>query len=870
MAGFLRAPLLLFRFPATLLAVLVASLLLAVAGAASPLFVSSAGNAAFQREIASDEGRIPAFEIRKPSAVVDDIVGYRDAVVRRYLDLPGLGEPIRAGVGSLGDVSVPNGAGGRLDIRVMTRQGAFDHVEVVEGGEGEGVWLSDRVANVLGIHAGDPIVVARLGDAGFRTRVTAVYHDLYLAPSDPYWTPFTGIIFPADPDDSPPPSFLLVSERTFNELQPRLNDRAEFVWDVPLEGVTSLDEARVLAGRLRRLGGTLSDETTQLGAALASARYQTPIPTYVESADRTVTAILTPIETISLAGRGVAMAVVIAAGVYVVRRRRVEFALLAARGVSPARLGVRVAVEALIAVAAGGAAGIAAAVGLVAALGPGTFTRDSIEEAATAAAFGAGAALIAIGVSAAASVRGLEGAETRRTRGVVSRIPWEVIVLTLAAAALYEAVLRGGAPLVDARGTVTIDRLLLLFPLLLLAGGAGLAVRVLRRVLPRLRRIGARRSAAVYLSSRRLAGAPRTAGLLVTASALGLGMLAYASLLSGSIRASADVKAHVAVGSDVAADVVGLEREPDLPMPATHVSVVDEVVLVPSETAATLLAVRAETFAGAAFWDRSFGGTPEELLRALDAGAGGDGLPVALVGDAGIVETLNVAGRSVPVTVVRRLDAVPGMPATRPAVVVLAGRLDAVLGESELDLADAGARDEVWARGDAEDVRRALEEQGATVTAIRTVQEVRDTPSFQSLAWTFGFLEALGVAAGLIALVGLVLYLQTRQRSREISYALARRMGLTRGAHRRSVLFELTGMLVIALAIGAGLALAAALLVYRRLDPLPALPPGPVLRAPLALLAISAGAILLAAWTGARLVQRRADRANVAEVMRAA
>jgi putative ABC transport system permease protein len=95
-------------------------------------------------------------------------------------------------------------------------------------------------------------------------------------------------------------------------------------------------------------------------------------------------------------------------------------------------------------------------------------------------------------------------------------------------------------------------------------------------------------------------------------------------------------------------------------------------------------------------------------------------------------------------------------------------------------------------------------------------------------------------------------------------------MGLSRGAHRRSVLWELVGLLLFALVLGAGLAVVASLAVYRRLDPLPDLPPTPWLQLPGVLLGATLLGVLLAALAGAFLVQRAADRANVAEVMRLA
>ena len=66
------------------------------------------------------------------------------------------------------------------------------------------------------------------------------------------------------------------------------------------------------------------------------------------------------------------------------------------------------------------------------------------------------------------------------------------------------------------------------------------------------------------------------------------------------------------------------------------------------------------------------------------------------------------------------------------------------------------------------------------------------------------------------------------------------------------------------------LAAVATRLIYRKLDLLPSLPPAPVYRIPVAILGAIAGAAVLTAVIGAFAVQRRAQRANVAEVLRLA
>jgi hypothetical protein len=81
---------------------------------------------------------------------------------------------------------------------------------------------------------------------------------------------------------------------------------------------------------------------------------------------------------------------------------------------------------------------------------------------------------------------------------------------------------------------------------------------------------------------------------------------------------------------------------------------------------------------------------------------------------------------------------------------------------------------------------------------------------------------------------------------------------------------ELAGMLLAAFAVGTGLAVLGALVLRGDADPLPQLPPAMRLRLPWTLVGAVAAALLAFAWVAALLVQRRADRSNVAEVMRVA
>jgi putative ABC transport system permease protein len=208
----------------------------------------------------------------------------------------------------------------------------------------------------------------------------------------------------------------------------------------------------------------------------------------------------------------------------------------------------------------------------------------------------------------------------------------------------------------------------------------------------------------------------------------------------------------------------------------------------------------------------------------------------------------------------------PGVQPGNPTIVVDLDRLAA----ASPALAGVSHSYELWARGDLADILPVLRREGFDPTFFVTAKRERASPGFQALSWTFGLLQTFGALAGLLSVLGAVLYLQARQQQREVTYALARRMGLRRREHRRSIALELGGMLLAAYVIGAGFATAAAAIVHGKVDPLPALPPGPLFHVPVvALVAVAAAAAILA-WAGAMRVQRLADHANVGELLRRA
>ena len=123
------------------------------------------------------------------------------------------------------------------------------------------------------------------------------------------------------------------------------------------------------------------------------------------------------------------------------------------------------------------------------------------------------------------------------------------------------------------------------------------------------------------------------------------------------------------------------------------------------------------------------------------------------------------------------------------------------------------------------------------------------------------------VGALLAITAGILLYVDTRQRSRNLSYILARRMGLRRNDHLLAGFLEIGGLSAIGAVAGIVAATISARTLYSILDPVPGSPPGPRWIGALDLSLISIAVALIVGAGAAVLSQRTADRANAQELL---
>ncbi|HET8788134.1 MAG TPA: hypothetical protein VFO47_05255, partial [Actinomycetes bacterium] len=834
----LKAPIRLVHFPGVAVAVVAAALILALTATSGRLFLASAGDAAVGQEL-DRIGGVPMLAMVMFGDRPADVAAVQRAAESVASDLvPGLGPPVRTRSGATMDAA----AGTRTArVRLAARDGFAGHIQALERAGGDGAWLPDTAASSLGVRAGQTV---RLGlPPGVRVRVVGVYRDLATSdqPLDRFWSPLGNVIYTLDQEErTTPPGLVLVDPDRFLELTRRLESPGQLEWDFyPESDRLTLPEADRLAAQIQAVQGTTGDPWAEQ-AGLTRVTTATPITDVVRRAHATLAALTGPVESISLTGRLLALALVAAAAVFAVRRRRGEVSVLIAHGVGGLPIGARSMVEAALPLAAGGALGYLVALGLAGPLDP----VPGLQPQATAAArrevaLAMAAGLLLFGLVTWIAVRSEERERARRLGQVLATPWWEVLALALAAAALYELRTRGGAPVQVEGEPAQVDRLLVLFPLLAIAGLAGLATRaaarLLRRARPPLTAASAARPAPV-LALRRLVAAPRTVLLLVTGSAVALGLLTYSGTLVASTRSGAVDKARVLVGSDTNLQLLG-EAPPGVTagLPATVVRRFQEVRLTLDSRPVDMIGVDPASFASGAFWRQGFADASlGRLLGRLDQAPPGR-LAAVLAGPAvADARAVDVGRVRLAVTVVATARAFPGMTSSdRSLLVVSSAGFDAAAGRKRYQ---ASWWTELWARGDPGAALAALRRAGQAPAAVTTAAGQMRTAAFVAQAWTFRLLSALGVLAGMVALVGLVLYAQARQRGRVIAYALTRRMGLSRAAHRRSVFWELAGLLGFAFLLGAGLAVVAAAAVLPRLDPMPELPPslrlelpGPVL-----------------------------------------
>lgn len=862
-----RAPWLGFRAPAVLLAVIGAAAILACASSSAALFLSSSSSKALQRLVAAQcpDSAFPTIRssgtTQNPEATSQ--VRAEDHAVTTAMTGAGLPGPrviMQTGGTLAGSRPIPH------VIAMFYGTDALRHLPVIKAIPGaRGLWISDLAEQQTGLRLGQVGTVN-----GSRQRVVGVYHDLTKTSVPGYWCSYRPLFFPksVDSDESVPLLTVATDKPTWLSVA-RSQPAPTIDWLAPIPtGHVRLDQARTINAQENRAVARLSPAVAQAAAhrlALqpqAGAGNQNKLPAMTKRTELIRRGLHGPVVPIAVGGSILALLLVGAAGSYWADRRAREVRLLSSRGVGPGSLAAKAALELTAPAVIGTVLGWALALELIRTLGPSPdFERGAPLAAAGTAAIGLVAGVLLLSLVAGLRARNATERPMGHQPGSVASSPWELLIL--AAAGLLYLRLRDEHAVTLINGVAQVNLLLVAFPLLFLVGAAAFCVRVLALGLPALRRGSARWPMAAYFAIRRITGAPLVSVILLAAASMPVAVVVYSGAVTATSRTTVDAKASIYAGSKVSVATTYTPKEtPALRRVGTSLTRYVGGTLGADD--ADVLAVDPKTFARWAFWDHRFSHRSlPDLMRAISAERSDGRVPaIVLRYSPGSSTRLDIGNSHRDLAVVATPKAFPGQrDPYSDLVVVDAARLGSI--DHYVD-----HQGEVWSARGQSAVERTTTAQGLITQFVATPHSVVDATNYLAVSWTFGYLEALAALVGLIAIGGLLLYLATRQRSRTASYAMGRRMGLTRRRHLRSLIIELSALLGTAYVLGAALAWVTVTVVYRRLDVDPVHRPAPLLTIPVAAFVGSAVVVVVVALLAALSAQRAADAANPSEVMR--
>jgi putative ABC transport system permease protein len=876
-ALWLRAPFMWLRFPVGALAVLFVAAITAMTAVTSTAFLASTEQGSLREGIEPNRW-VAGYRIGFPNYLSSELLrrgiefyeGFLNDATEfldeRFADLPYVG---KAHLNIVGTPMVAAHGNENVNLRPVVRTDAVRHVTRLEGTGTGGAWLSDGAASELRVGPGDEIDLI-LNSRRATLEIAGTYKHLAGEPPRVFWSSLAPYVYRDPGQEYDPPPLLLMDLPTYRSVLPQLRDVGGISVDVPLvETEMSLAEAERIASTFEstlaavRSTGPLSGETSPFFFRAADS--STSMYGIVASARERLTTVTPVTEVLSAGARVVALALMAAAGFFLVKRRRTEVAVLAARGIGPMAQASRLGLESLIPLVIGGAIGAIGGFLLVEVLGPARdisfgLLTDALPEVAVTVGMG----FILLVLTAAMAVRREERAIAELPASVTAT-HWLVGGVAIAAATGVIA-WRMTQNITGADADSLEDPSITAAPVLMILGIGFLAAGLFRFALPLVARALRFRIPPLYLSARRLSGASMLTQVLVIAGVWSLGIAIYAFTVSASIDATADAKSKLFIGSDFSALVTDARTVDTVDYtPATGVVNVERMP-VNEGSDVSILGVDPATFADAAFWDSSFADTDLHELIDLIQGPAAVPLKVIATADFGPEPSFESPSGTVPLEVVAIVDSFPGQPSNKDMLVM--SRDSLAYAQAEMGASSGAARPQIWAKGDRAEIEAALSSSGFSYYQALDSETVLETPGLQSLLWMLGLLAALGGAAALIAVFGLLLYLQARQRAALVSSALTRRMGMSRRAEFVTWSGEVAGALFTSLLTATVIGVQVSDLMKDRLDPRPELLPQPILVVPVALLlALFAGMLVLSVVSGWR-IRSAIDRADVAEVMR--
>lgn len=860
----LRAPLLLLRRPVVFLAIVVSTAVLGIAASSGVLFTSTLGTASLDAQAAGDcpELSMPSFfaALTAGDTATENAAGA--AAMRRA----GLRDPYWVDLAGAQIQSVR--------ITLYSRAGALDHVTLLTPNHGQpGAWFPDTFAAALKLHAGDTVSTTD----GAAIRVAGIYRSLssdpfHLSNVPRYWCTWNDLIVQKVNGNIGTPPLLISDPATIDTVITAakpvygVTPAVSANWFAPLPGGASIADAKADQQRAADAWGAYLSKSSHASKqdfeTNALLHYRDPTPPKdsplgkkIGIADKVHDGLAGSVLPIDLAGAVIALLLVAGAGGFWAAHRQREIALLSARGVGPFPLAVKAVLETLPAVVVGLAAGVLAAIALVRGTGP----ADVFTPGAIGTAIGAACGAAAAGVVIIAAIGALAGRDrtTGSRRSSWRHLPIELVLVGFAIWAW--ARIHAGSGIAFDHAIVDVRPLLLLFPLLGVTGVLLLCARVLTFAVPRLAATARRLGSAGFLALRRIGGSRAIAIGLLVGTALPCGLLAYAGTVSTGVHHELIRKYQTNLGAPVVLELIGVrEDNPRLDTHGTAIVRYDNGPTLPDGTQLAVIGVDPRSFAHFAYT------TSEQRHQVTQLSSSGSSSNDALLINApGVASpsTVRLGATRLHVHVVARSDVFPGLRnGTRPLLVVNRSALAHV--DPELNRAN-----EAWTDpGQVKAVDLAIKRDGYRVLG-RIDPAIRvGNSGLLPVTWIFGYLRALAILIGAVAIAGLVFALNARTRRRTVAYVMSRRMGLTQGTHLRSLLVELAAVVGTGWVLGTGLGFAGYAVLTGSLDVDPQLPPGAAFDLPAVTLAVTAAVVavvIVAAAIGTHLAAERAQPADI-------
>lgn len=769
--------------------------------------------------------------------------------------------------------------------QLFARAGAIDALPVIDGEPGaEGAWISEWLAAETGMTIGDliqpfgpvdePDDDTDGGPPAPAVPVVGIYADLWATELGPYWDDVPVGYLPRflRVFQSPSRELIVVPESTLVGLGPI----GRVDWSAPLvDSPTTYAELRALDRAYARFRSDLvrDDELVALHEDFALEPRSEPsvssqIPAAADRVDRLIAEIEPPIRAATIGGTIAGILLSTMGAVFLVRRERRQYRLLAADGDGVLRFAGRAVAQLVAPALLAIAVGYVAALGVVAALGPsGTVDTSAI-------AWDDVLLATSLAVALGAAVTGVLG--PRLADGLVVSIgnldrTWVALVLGATAAMWIQVGREGGDD---------VNPLIVAFPLVSVVAGVVVVVMALRALLRLLRRTGHRLPLPVFIAWRALTASDAGALMLTGALGVATGFAVLSSLFVTSIDVATDAKAFTVVGAPTQVELID-PIDPEL-LP-------DESTVVRRRTTSfgdggnqvDLVAIDPATI-GVLTWPDEFGLTADQLVAATD-GPSVESIPAVVVGQRSVPTSgeFGVVQRF-PYEVVASTGSVPLAAPTRPTLVMrtdvlerygIEGTIAEGAGDGEPLATDLESPLDGFSRvllsnRPADEVAAYLDDIGVRTRSVTSLGDALAAVDTQSTRWAFDFLRLLAAIAAVAALGSLALYLSERRAEREVTAVMTAQMGVRARTMIMAAIIELVGLVALSLAAGTLAAWVSSRRVFPSFEPNPEIPPVARLHATPGSIALIMGVLVTVVAVLGALSQRSAGNAQRARVLR--